>query len=92
MPVEVRPDAAHEHRVAVDEQVLRRDGARHVGARLEHELHALLGREVLEDHAQPGRALEYLRRLVGVVRARVRARARVRVRVSSGAWWESGWG
>ena len=65
MPVEVRPDAAHEHRVAVDEQVLRRDGARHVGARLEHELHALLGREVLEDHAQPGRALEYLRCLVG---------------------------
>jgi len=39
---------------------------------------------VLEDHAQPGRALEYLRRLVGVVRVGARKSGGLRVRIVLG--------
>eukprot|EP00966_Prymnesium_polylepis_P094387 2184713-Prymnesium_polylepis.3 len=50
--VVMRADAAGKERVAVDEEVVRRDGAGDVGPRVEHCPGRLLGRQVLEHHLE----------------------------------------
>ena len=61
--VVVRTDAALEDRVAIQQQVLRRDGRRRRPcARCLHELHGFARRHVLEHDAQPRKALDDRRR------------------------------
>ena len=54
----VRPDAAHEKRVAVHEQVVRRDGGGDVGAGHFDVLHGIARRDVLEHHLELREALD----------------------------------
>src|SRR5690606_4813741 len=55
--VEVRANAAHQHVVAVVQQVVRGDGGAHGGRCLAHELRGIGGGDVLEDHLQGRKAL-----------------------------------
>ena len=56
--VVVRPDAAGENRVAIVQQMLRRDGRGDAGRAPATNSHRARRRDVLEHHAQAGKALE----------------------------------
>ena len=49
---QVRADSAHQHVVAVVEQMVRGDGGADVGSGRLHELHGITRGDVLEDHLQ----------------------------------------
>ncbi len=57
--VVVRTDAALEDRIAVHQQVLRRDRRGDAGPRGADEIHCRRRRDVLEDDLEPGHALDY---------------------------------
>ena len=48
----MRTDAAREHRVAVDMQMLRRDGGSNIGPRCNHEIDCLCGGDMFENNPQ----------------------------------------
>ena len=56
--VVMRTDAALEERVAIQQQVLRRDRRGDARPRAPHELDGVARRDVLEHDAQPGNALD----------------------------------
>ncbi|MCY1264743.1 hypothetical protein D9M70_131040 [compost metagenome] len=57
--IEVRPNPAHQHVVAVVQQVMRGNGRAHVGRSRVDELHGVRGGDVFEDHFEGRETLDH---------------------------------